>query len=125
MKKTNNTIKLTVVQQNVINDKKREIDYARSCNDIYDYAIRNYCPVLTGTATDELKAQLRAKEQAMMTPAQVESMARAWENAKQGIVRTVRVNSKTLLKLEELGLIEVIELMSGAYGVDMIRILNY
>ena len=125
MKKNNNTVKLTVAQQRVLDQAKREIDYARNCKDVWDYAIRNYCIVLNGTATEEDKAELRASQQSFTKPTQVENLTRNWERVKQGIVWTIRVNSKTLLKLEELGLIEIIELMNGAYGMDTIRILNY
>lgn len=125
MKKNNNTVKLTAAQQRVLDQAKREIDYARNCKDVWDYAIRNYCIVLNGTATEEDKAELRASQQSFTKPTQVENLTRNWERVKQGIVWTIRVNSKTLLKLEELGLIEIIELMNGTYGMDTIRILNY
>ena len=126
MKKTNaTTVKLTAAQQKVLDNAKREIDYARSCKDVLDYAIRNYGPILNGTATEEIKAELRAKEKGMLKPQQIEALTHNWENRKRGIVWTIRVNSKSLLKLEELGLIEIIELTNGAYGMDTIRILNY
>lgn len=47
------------------------------------------------------------------------------EEQKNGIVLTT-CNSRTLKKLEEYGLIEIIEDSNGqAFGIDVIKVLNY
>jgi len=48
-----------------------------------------------------------------------------WMDGRNGIVLT-HCNSRTLIKLEEMGLIEIIEDSNGQpYGIDKIKVLNY
>lgn len=49
----------------------------------------------------------------------------SWEERKTGVVLT-HCNSKTLVKLEEMGLIEIIRDSNGdTYGIDIVKVLNY
>lgn len=120
--------KLSAAQKKVMEEAVRKIDYARSCEDIWDYAIRNYVCIIQGTATEKEKKELREKEMARYRERSLstDGLAVSWEKAKSGFVHICRVNSRTLYKLEELGLIEILYDSKGSFiGLDDIKVLNY
>lgn len=104
-------MKLSKAQEKVMENAKRQIDEARSMdypewlmhgNDYYE---------------DHKDAWVKAVSEGRFKE--------YWENNRNGIVLT-RCNSRTLAKLEEYGLIKIIEDSKGEqFGVDTVQILNY
>jgi hypothetical protein len=103
--------KLSKAQQEVMDHAKRKIDKARSMDyptwlkasdSYYDYHEKQW---------------KKAVEEGYLKE--------YWEDARNGIVLT-HCNSKTLWKLEEFGLIEIIEDSTGdRCGIDTVKVLNY
>ena len=124
-------MKLSKAQIEVMNTAKAEIDYARSHSlrewaekeealdeGCYDRIIENASDY--GSTKEEMKKRLDER---------IENRANGYkeyyENEKNGIVLT-HCNSRTLEKLESLGLIEIIYDSNGSdYGIDEIKVLNY
>lgn len=97
-------MKLSKAQAKVIDWMKYVIDGARN-NDIKTYA---------GGSWDYIHH-----------PGHLEKIERMYEENRNGIVE-IRCNSKTLVKLEEMGLIEIIYDSNGEhFGVDKAKLLNY
>lgn len=109
-------MKLTSAQQKVMDEAKEQIDLARTmtfdewflktqCNndiDVYDGYCKN-------------------------NPEMKQAMFKYYENERNAIVLT-HCNSKTLEKLQTLGLIEIIHDSKNdktSYGIDHVKILNY
>lgn len=98
-------MKLSKAQMKVIEWMKYRIDDARN-NDIKTWAGGNWDYI--------------------HHPGYLEKLEKLYEEERNGIVGSIRCNSKTLTKLEELGLIEIIYDSNGEHdGVDKAKLLNY
>ena len=116
-------IKLTKAQQTVMDQAHKEIDLARSLDYTewlkatefrrdFEFAERH--PEFKDSIEKNFEEAVRK-----------EKYKHYWEAERRGEVLT-HCNSKTLLKLEEMGLIEIIRISTGtAYGIDEVKILNY
>lgn len=125
-------VKLTAAQQKVMDIAKQEIDNARNhtieqwaCRSVeFEYEIED-CRIVKNAESYGLnhdKAVERVKERITKY---IEKMGKYYYNECQGIVLT-RCSSKTLEKLEQYGLIEIIEDSKGQYmGIDVVKVLNY
>ena len=109
-------MKLSKAQQEVLDQAKASIDFARSAT-YFDWLKKAY--------------RLETDEDCMRNIEESKKYfgydygARRYEEDRNGIT-IVHCNSKTLYKLEELGLIEIIEDSKGqTYGIDTIKVLNY
>lgn len=101
--------KLSAAQQKVLDDAKREVDQARELD--YPEWLRATSKSIRADAIDRMIAEGYLKEY--------------WEAHRRGEVLT-HCNSKTLYKLAEYGLVEIIEDSTGQdYGIDTIKVLNY
>ena len=111
--------KLSKTQQQLLDGAKARIDFARNHN-FYDWARKNISHFYD--RTDE---QIE-----MMIEREVELgyenwYTEAYEETKNGYT-WMSCNSRSLHKLEELGLIEIKRDSTGeTYGVDSIKVLNY
>lgn len=103
-------MKLTGAQQKVLDEAIRDIDIARKLD--YPEWLRTTHKSIRLDYVEECIAKEYCKKY--------------WEAARSGKVFT-HCNSKTLYKLAEYGLIEIIEdsKEQGNYGIDTIRVLNY
>jgi len=107
---------LSKTQQQVMEKAKREIDEARTYETYEEYFLAtNHC-------NNDYNTPDKYKEKDL----------NGWEGSKAywHWVREAKVlthcNSKTLEKLEKLGLIEILKLTTGEhYGIDLIKVLNY
>ena len=100
--------KLSKAQQKVMDEAKRDIDEARKM----DYP-------------EWLASHSSIRESSLAKCIAEGYLKESWEEHRNGIVLT-HCNSKTLIKLEELGLIEIIEDSKGrSYGIDTVKVLNY
>jgi len=101
-------MKLSNAQQKVLDDAKKKIDIARRLDYPTWLEEREHVPrhrLQEAIARDYLKSY--------------------WEAERRGEA-LMYCNSKTLRKLAEYGLIEIIEDSTGqTYGLDVIKILNY
>lgn len=111
-------MKLSSAQQKIIDTAKREIDEARNCDTYEDYFmqyIAKYCNALYNTPDKYKSRDIDGWNKCV----------ECWKRRKSGIV-LAHCNSKTLYKLEEYGLIEILEDSNGQnWGVDKIKLLNY
>lgn len=109
-------MKLTTAQQNVLDIAKNEIDMAR--NMTYDeWLLKTQCHNNQDLYNYWYRDNPEAKQR----------MFKYYENEKNGIVLT-HCNSRTLEKLQALGLIEIIHDSKNdktSYGIDHVKILNY
>lgn len=102
-------VKLTPAQEKVMNKAYKDIDLARNNN--YAEWVRKS---IKGFTDEYIEDRIRLEDR------------KDWyEDRKNGIVLTC-CNTKTLRKLEELGLIKIIEDSTGStWGIDTVKILNY
>ena len=112
-------MKLSKAQQRVIDEAKEQIDVARMYNTFEEYFDnyygKRYCNSNYNTSEKYKERDLE----------KFETLRGWWEERINGIVYT-SANSKTLYKLEQLGLIEIIyDAKNESYGIDNIKILNY
>ena len=102
-------MKLTTAQQNVLDKAKSEIDLARTLD--YPEWFKTTQKWVREDRVDKLICEGHLKAN--------------WEAKRRGEVIT-HCNSKTLKKLEEYGLIEIIEDSNGeSFGLDVVKVLNY
>lgn len=123
-------MKLSKAQQEVMETVKQEIDFART-HTLYEWAenekFRNgYDRIVSNYSRYGFK---NAEEAMAYIEGEIRSYGekyrRYYENERNGIVLT-HCNSKTIAKLESLGLIEIIRDSNGeSYGLDTIKVLNY
>lgn len=108
-------MKLSKAQAEVLEEAKRKIDEARQYETYEEYYVKSE-PEWRRKDPEEYKTK---------HPDVWEYYKKNWENRRNGIVLT-QCNSRTIRKLEKLGLIEIIEDSCGQYvGVDTIKVLNY
>lgn len=111
-------MKLSKAQAEVLETAKREIDGARRCETFDEYFVNNEARGFNSSCNTPEKYKAKY-------PEDWEELKKYWESKKNGIVLT-HCNSKTIQKLEKLGLIEIIEDSCGQYfGIDKIKVLNY
>ena len=104
-------MKLSKAQMEVMADAKRQIDEARSM----DY------PEWLKHGNDYYEDHEDAWKKAIAEG----RFKKYWENKRNGIALT-HCNSRTLEKLEEYGLIKIIEDSKGEqFGIDTVQVLNY
>lgn len=112
-------MKLSKAQQAVIDKAKKDIDFARnsSFSDWHQKAFR--------CTPEEEDAHLRRVGNEKDVEWHRNWSTKRFEEEKAGIVLTM-CNSRTLAKLSELGLIEIIQDSNGQhYGIDTVKVLNY
>lgn len=111
-------MKLSEAQTRVIEKAKRDIDMARECATYEEYFMKYEAPHCNAAYNTPEKFKAR----------DIDSWnyyKKYWEEHKDGIVLT-HCNSRTLVKLEQYGLIEIITDSNGQeYGIDKIKVLNY
>lgn len=115
-------MKLSKAQTEVMNQAKAKIDKARTMD--YPEWLRetNHYYQVPSWADEEQKAYIDKKWQDAVREG---SLKEYWKKARCGMVVT-HCNSRTLYKLEEYGLIEIIEDSKGqSYGLDWVKVLNY
>lgn len=124
-------MKLSKAQNEVFEKAKNDIDFARS------HTIREWAQKETGYTDDVIEDLVSRYYQYVSTPEEmreicenriqhyIESVGKYYEDKKNGIVLTM-CNSRTLKKLEEYGLIKIIEDSNGShFGIDTVKVLNY
>lgn len=112
-------MKLSKAQQEVMNQAKEKIDFARSAN-YYDWIRRSYFPYKE--VTDDQVLETIEHDKKIFG---YDYIAKTFEEEKNGIT-IVQCNSRTLYKLQEYGLIEIVKDSKGqTYGIDTIKVLNY
>ena len=110
-------VKLTPAQQKVMDKAYKDIDDARN-NDFYGwYNIVYNCKHTKEEIDEEVKRWVDRYNE--------NYYHENYENRKNGMVLT-HCNTKTLRKLEEMGLIKIIEDSTGTHiGLDVVQVLNY
>jgi hypothetical protein len=121
-------MKLTKAQQEVLDKAKANIDFART-HDFYDWFRDNWSfdTEKSNWSDDQINNYYEDMERFNKTDVSFkdEDMDEFIDLTK-GIYRSIRVNSKTLVKLEKMGLIEILYDSNGdRFGIDRIKILNY
>lgn len=117
-------MKLSKAQITVIENAKARIDFART-HDFYDW-YRNGSSWFANKSNEEIDAWLRKMDETDHKIGGTEYYYQKYEWNRNGIDYLCHASSKTIIKLEELGLIEIIKDSNGEiYGFDHIRILNY
>lgn len=112
-------MRLSKAQQTVMDDAKNKIDFARSVS-YYEWIKKRFLPYKD--VTDEQILEMIEHDKKIFS---YDYIAKRFEEEKNGIT-IVHCNSKTLCKLQEYGLIEIIEDSKGqTYGIDTIKVLNY
>lgn len=114
-------MKLSKAQQQVMDRAKAKIDTARSYAEFDTYfeevEIKNGSYNNCSDTADKFREN---------NPRIYEHHRKIWEEEKDGIVLTMGVNSRTLYKLQEMGLIEILEDGKNRhFGIDRIKIANY
>ena len=110
------TMKLSKAQQAVMDHAKGRIDFARSAT-YFDWMKKAYRLETDADCVRNIEESKRVFG--------YDYGARRYEEERNGIT-IVHCNSKTLYKLQEYGLIEIIEDSNGrSYGIDTIKVLNY
>jgi len=109
-------VKLSNTQQAVMDNAKRQIDEARAYETYEEYFLStNNCNSSFNTPEKYKAKDLKGWE----------TYKRYWEREREGIVLT-HVNSKTIEKLQKLGLIEILRVSTNEnMGIDTIKVLNY
>ena len=101
-------MKLSNAQQKIMDKAKADIDFARK-TDYPEWLGKNSC----------------VREDAFEKAVEEGYLKEYWEAERRAEVLT-HCNTKTLRKLVEYGLIEIIEDSTGEnYGIDTIKVLNY
>ena len=127
-------MKLTKAQQMIIDDAKRDVDYARE-HDFLHWVSKNLCGYDLDRDWDAVPNPYLSNEfvlrNAQETIAEDETgneyfepfhWKKKYERQKEGECLT-RANSRTLEALERIGLIEIIH--DGRSNIDTIKLLNY
>lgn len=110
--------KLSKAQQKIMEDARKDIDKARNAEDIVEwYRACTSASWIKEMPHDELAEEFKKHD------------SRGWwkdtyEGLLQGIVYT-HANGRSLYRLQELGLIEIIDDQTGHWMYDTVKILNY
>ena len=111
-------MKLSKAQEKVLSGAKMDIDKARACETFEEYFNKHLGPRMNHLYDTPDKYMARDMKN-------WNRMRKYWEMDKEGIVLT-HCSSKTIEKLEKLGLIEILYDSNGEYwGMDRIKVLNY
>ena len=111
-------MKLSKAQERVMQDAKQKIDNARACETFEEYFTKHIAPYNNG-AWKTIESYQTKDPEALAHHIQF------WNNEKDGTV-LCEADSRTIRKLEELGLIKIIYDSTGdALGSDTIKLLNY
>ena len=122
-------MKLSKAQTEVMEKAKARIDFART-HDFYDWFrnIWSFHPEKANWSNEQIDAYYEDMDKRFNNSNitfKDEDMAE-FTDFINGIDSSCHTNSKTLEKLEEMGLIEIIYDSKGdRFGIDKIRILNY
>lgn len=104
-------MKLSKAQERVMQDARQKVDNARACETFEEYFT---------------KQSIHTPQWLIEMDSYKKKTLEHYQNEKNGIVDTYKVNTRTLRKLEELGLIKIIYDSTGdALGSDTIKVLNY
>lgn len=111
-------MKMTKAQQKVYDEICKEITESQECDTFAEYFEKHISP----TMFDSLKTLEKYKA---FNPMGYKVLNRRWQEAKNGIALT-HTNSKTLYKLEEYGLIEILHDSKNdrGYAVDRVRLIK-
>lgn len=110
--------KLSPAQQKIMDKATKEIDNARECATFEEYFINHLAWRFNGRYNTPEKMKANDKEG-------WDLHNKYYEKLKVGITLTM-CNSKSLAKLEQFGLIEIIFDSTGqTTGIDEIKVLNY
>ena len=116
--------KLSKAQQEVLDNAKERIDYART-HSFCDWFRHNWgCYYKDMTDAEVYEAIEKMAKRSKVYSLQREEMQYDWN--RNGIDYLCHASTATIKKLEKLGLIEIIYDSNGEYyGFDTIKILNY
>lgn len=121
-------MKLSKAQATVMEQAKKEIDYARTHDFLHWYARSTNRDLETdwdAYPNPYLSNESVLKETIEYASKADEGWHKRYEEQKEGVVLTM-CNSRTLAKLEEMGLIEILHDSKGtSYGIDTVKVLNY
>ena len=114
--------KLSKAQAKLLEELKNEIDKARRLSYPEWLAETQHYFATPAWADERLK---KVYEERLQKAVEEKYFYEYWEERRNAIVN-IHCNSKTLKKLEELGLIEIIYDSTGSnYGIDEVKVLNY
>lgn len=111
-------MKLTKTQQELMDEAKERIDTARKYKNFEDYFNNEEAHRFNKLYNTPEKFRTNA-------PSGWKRFEQRWKREKQAVI-DIRCNSKTMKKLESLGLIQIIYDSTGdCQGLDTIKVLNY
>jgi rhamnose utilization protein RhaD (predicted bifunctional aldolase and dehydrogenase) len=123
--------RLTKAQDKIMTEAKSMIDFART------HTLREWAQKQTGYTDEQIEGMVERCELYHSTPERMradlnerinryaEDYSESYYNNQNSIV-LIYCNSKSLKKLEEYGLIEILYDSTGSsYGLDTIKVLNY
>ena len=118
-------VKLSKAQQAVMDDAREQIDRARRFERMIDWYMDDDYWRNRGKSAEEVIEYLKSRTFGFEDYNGYDYYEKAWQDRKNGIALTM-CNSRTLYKLQEMGLIEIVEDSKGAtYGIDKVKVLNY
>lgn len=110
-------MKLSKAQEKILTDAKAKIDFARSCNTYEEYEYKHNYYWKGRYTLEEARAKILEHDNECDN-----FYSNLYEEYKKGKA-LVTANSRTIEKLEELGLIKVIDI-GGSYP-DLIEVIGY
>lgn len=114
-------MKLSKAQAEVLEELKNGIDVARSLS-YPEWLVKNQGYETPDWADDELR---KFCEERLKKAVERKELYEYYEN-KRNAITLIRCNSRTLKRLEALGLIEIVYDSTGEdYGIDTVKVLNY
>ena len=124
-------MKLTKAQDKIMTEAKSKIDFART------HTLREWAQKATGYTDEVIERMVSHSEDYRSTPEKMRASLEdrishyadeyrdSYYRDREGSV-LIHCNSKSLKKLEEYGLIEIIYDSTGSsFGIDTIKVLNY
>lgn len=114
--------KLTKAQTEVVDEAKRKIDEAREAKSFEDYKIKSFEKNTSSLKDENYRKYVLNIYLSQLKRGEYEWERKYYEKYKTGLV-LVTANTKTLKKLEELGIIELVSV--GNSYPDWIKLLNY
>ena len=123
--------RLTKAQNEIMTEAKSKIDFART------HSLREWAQKQTGYTDEKIEFMVERCGMYHSTPEGMrsdledrinryaEDYSKTYYNNQNGIV-LIHCNSKSMKKLEEYGLIEILYDSTGSnFGIDTIKVLNY